>query len=401
MILHCLGCGKTGFQGYSPFCDSCGEMVDVRYDLERVELRASGNPLVRFADLLPVSPAPGWPPVELSYTPCVHATRLGAELGAPRLYLKNETAQPTGTTKFRMALVALAFLREHGVRTFCTSSTGNSSTAFADAIRHFPDMSMLLFTAEAFRTRVNYQESKQITHHVLKDATFVDAFDCAGQFATDLGLTPERGFFNPGRREGLKIAFLEASEQVPAPIDWYVQAVSSAMGVYGCAKAARELHGIGAIARVPQLLCVQQESCAPMARAFGEGSDRILPHHIVKTPTGIAQAILRGNPTKAYPHVRRLVLEHGGDIVAVSEDQIRRARRMVEDLEGISPCFSASTAIAGLIQQLDLGAVPKNDVIMINLTGSDRPPDEEHPVVWLERRGDRWVPAETPGGKRG
>ncbi len=35
------------------------------------------------------------------------------------------------------------------------------------------------------------------------------------------------------RREGLKLAFLEAAEQVPGPIDWYVQAISSGMGVYG------------------------------------------------------------------------------------------------------------------------------------------------------------------------
>ena len=49
--------------------------------------------------------------------------------------------------------------------------------------------------------------------------------------------------------------------------------------------------------------------------------------------------------------MHRIVIESGGGIVSVSEEEIREARRMVEELEGVSPCFSASTAVAGLIKQ--------------------------------------------------
>jgi threonine synthase len=254
-------------------------------------------------------------------------------------------------------------------------------------------MRLYLFTAEEFGDRVDYGVGRQVVPFVLRDATFVDAFNVAGAFATRRHLVSERGFFNPGRREGLKLAFLEAAEQVPAPIDWYVQAVSSAMGVYGTYKGALELCGMGRITRPPRLLCVQQETCAPMVRAFEAGSPVIRARDIVPEPTGIAKAILRGDPTKAYPHVRRIVLESNGGFVAVSETEIREARTMVEDLEGISPCFSASTALAGIVRMVRQGAFPKNDTILINLTGSDRSPAAVPARThWLKPGESGWEP---------
>jgi threonine synthase len=226
----------------------------------------------------------------------------------------------------------------------------------------------------------------------MRDATFVEAFNYAGTYAAENKLVSERGFFNLGRREGLKMAFFEASDQVPGPIDWYVQAVSSAMGVYGTYKGAKELLAIGHIDRLPKLLCAQQTSCAPMVRAYEEGSDAILPHHVVNRPEGIAEAILRGDPTRVYPYVKGIVVESGGDFIAVTESEIREARRLTEDLEGISPCFSASAAVAGLIKKVRSGTFPRKDSVMVNLTGGDRPRTPAAPSIrWLRREGNRWV----------
>jgi threonine synthase len=366
-------------------------MVEVEYDLKAVGLHDSPNPYVRFADLLPVAYLHERMPGDARYTPTIHATRLGAHLGLGSLYLKNETVLPTRSTKDRMAAVSLAYLRERGVRAFCTSSTGNSSTAYAHAIKAHPDMRLYLFTAEDFVQRIQHADHDQVIHVGLRDASFVEAFEWAGKYANAHGLVSERGFFNVGRREGLKLAFFEASEQVPGPIDWYVQAVSSAMGVYGTYKGAKELFGLGRIERLPRLLCAQQEECAPMARAFREGSATIQPQHIVLRPRGIAEAILRGDPTRAYPPVRGIVIESRGDFVSVSEREIREARRMVEELEGVSPCFSASTAVAGLTKQIRAGRFPVEDTVLVNLTGADRtgeaPPSS---VVWMTRDSQGW-----------
>jgi threonine synthase len=292
-----------------------------------------------------------------------------------------------------MAAVVLSFFHEVGVNEFSTSSTGNSSTALAHSIRSYPGCRMYLFTGEDFLNRLSFEESDRVVVFALRGATFVEAFAEAAEFAGRRGIVSERGFFNPARREGLKIAFLEAAESVPQPIDWYVQAVSSAMGVYGTYKGAKEMVAIGRMARVPRLLCVQQESCAPMVRAFEAGSDVIRPGDIVPQPTGIAAAILRGDPTRVYPYVRQIVVESGGSFAAVSEKEIRETRKMVEELEGIQPCFTASSAVAGLIKMARNGTVASGHTVLINLTGADRPQqDPLRNVHWLERTSSGWNP---------
>jgi threonine synthase len=368
----CTACREPLGRSFVPFCPHCGAMSDVEYDLGSAQIYDDKNPYRRFRDLLPVIDTQLLP-ADAALTPAVHATRLGEAVGIPWLYLKDETVLPTGTTKDRMAAVALPYLYECGVRRFCTSSTGNSSTAYAHRISRLPELVMYLFSASQFGDRVQECDTPQVIHFVLEDATFVEAFDAAKDFANRHGLVSERGFFNPGRREGLKLAWLEAVDQVPRPIDWYAQAVSSAMGVYGVYKGAKELHALNRLEQLPRLLCVQQETCAPMVTAWAEGSSRIRPQDIVHRPSGIAKAILRGNPSLAYPHVRTIVIESRGTFVAVSEREIRAARELVEDLEGLSPCFSASGAVAGAMKLRRLGELLPEETVLVNLSGRDRP----------------------------
>jgi len=393
---RCVGCGKEFPHKFTPFC-TCGQMVEVEYDLQNATFYDSTNPYVRYFDLLPIQKPESLIPVQQQATPTLHAKALGGRLGLPWLYLKDETVLPTCTTKDRMAVMVLSFFREVGVRDFATSSTGNSSSALAHYVRYFPGCRIYLFAGEDFLSRLNFEENEQVVVFALRGATFVEAFAEAAAFAERRGAVSERGFFNPARREGLKTAFLEAAEAVPRPIDWYVQAVSSAMGVYGTYKGAKELLALRRVSRLPRLLCVQQETCSPMVSAFEAGSDVIRPEDVVKRPHGIASAILRGDPTRAYPYVRKIVRESGGTFVAVSESEIREARRMVEELEGVRPCFSASTAVAGLVRLTRKGAVPADHTVLVNLTGGDRPPSPPvRNVHWLERTPCGWQPAD-PG----
>ena len=298
-----------------------------------------------------------------------------------------------------MAAISLPYLLENDIKHFCTSSTGNSSSAYAQLITEYPSLKMSLFTGSEFLLRVNYEETPQIDHYVLEDCPFTEACIYAIEFADKHGLTSERGFFNPGRREGLKLAFFEACDQVRAatglPIDFYVQAVSSAMGVWGTYKGAKELKAIGSIPQLPRLICVQQESCSPMAKAYRESSPEIRERHIFHHPNGIAKAILRGNPTKAYPYIREIVLESSGDIIAVSEEEIRKAQKQILDDEGIEICFSASAAVAGLIRSAITGFISGDDIVVTNLTGSDR---REAPVpqnvIRMVKTGGEWVRAD-------
>lgn len=391
-VLKCRDCGAEQPAAYASFC-GCGGLIEACFDLARVRLRDSDDPHRRYFDLLPVRDeyllAPGL------RTRTVHARNLGRRLGLKALYLKDETENRTGTTKDRMASVALPFLYEGGVRHFCTSSTGNSSTGFAQGIGHLPDMKMELFTAQDFADRVHYAPTPQVRHHVLKEASFVDAGEYSIAYADENGLVAERGFFNLGRREGLKLPWLEALEQVSRSIDWYVQAVSSAMGVHGVYKAAREAVALGLADKVPSLLCAQQASCRPMVQAWEEDSPTIQPHHIVKRPHGIAEAILRGNPSRVYPIIREIVIESGGTMVSVVDEEIRAAQAFVLEDEGIRICPAAGTAVAAIAKLAKRDAGLADQKILVNLTGSIREGATPAPIdQWWERRADQWAHSE-------
>ena len=90
--------------------------------------------------------------------------------------------------------------------------------------------------------------------------------------------------------------------------------------------------------------------------------------------------------------MKSIVVESGGDCVSVTENEIREARRLTEESEGVSPCFSAATAVAGLIRQVESGKFPREDTALVNLTDGDRPRTRAaESVRWLRREGDGWI----------
>ena len=371
-LAACRSCGRPFPEGFHPTCE-CGGLVDVIYNLERVRLRSSDNPLLRFFDLLPIRLEQSIHWLGEGNTPTLPARALGRLLGLSHLYLKDETKNPTLTTKDRMASVVLSFFQEVGVREFACSSTGNSSTSFATGVERFPGFKLHVFVGRDFLHRMNFDSTDRIKVYWVEDATFAEAHECAKAFARmEPAVTGEGGFFNPGRREGLKLAFLEGVLDMPESPHWYFQAVSSGMGVYGAWRGAQQLFRLGLLRRLPRLACVQQESCAPMVRSWHAGASHTRPEDIVAEPIGIAEAILRGNPSNTYPHLRSLVAQSGGVFESVTEAEILEAQRMILELEGIEACPSSATTVAAVRKMVAHAELRGDDVIFVNLTGGIR-----------------------------
>jgi threonine synthase len=370
--MACRACGKEFATGFHPVC-SCGGMVDVNYSLRRVRLRDDPNPLIRFFDLLPLRHESNICWLGEGNTPTVLARALGRRLGLDNLYLKDETKNPTRTTKDRMASVVLSYFRDVGVSEFACSSTGNSSTSFARGVEQFPGFKLHVFVGRDFLHRMNFDSSDRVTVYWVEDATFAEAHECARVFAeSNKRVTGERGFFNPGRREGLKLAFLEGSLAMPEAPHWYFQAVSSGMGVYGAWRGAEQLYGLGLRDRLPRLACVQQSTCAPMVDSWRAGSPVTRPQDVVAEPVGIAEAILRGSPIKTYPHLYEVVRASGGTFESVTNDEIREAQRLLFELEGIEACEAASTTIAAVRKMAAGGELRRHEAILVNITGALR-----------------------------
>src|SRR5216117_2447689 len=119
-------------------CEKCGQMLAVRYDLERVATRVSrdalrGRPpgMYRFRELTPLDD--GEEPVTLGEggTPLLPLPRLAAQLGLRHVLAKDEGQNPTGTFKARGLGMAITRARTLVARGFVIPSAGNAGGAAA------------------------------------------------------------------------------------------------------------------------------------------------------------------------------------------------------------------------------------------------------------------------------
>ncbi len=372
--LSCVHCGWDTGPAFLLRCPRCAGALDPVLDLTGAARRDHHEPERAYLDFLPVV-AEDLPDTGLSVaTPCRPAPRLGAAIGVPGLWVKDESRQPTGTTKDRFAAVVTAVFRRFGIKEWVASSTGNSSTALARAVRRDGSVRAHFFCGRDFVADHRMEVDEHVSLTVV-DGGYAQASNTAQRFAADHGLTWEGGFFNWARREGLKLTYLEAYDAMRAAghePDVVVQAISSGMGMMAAHKGATEYQRIGALTRTPRFVMVQQDTCAPMARAWHAGRAELTHADVVERPTGLARAILLGDGRVTYPYMRDIARDSGGAIVRVSQADLVQARTMLAELEGLDVCYSSAATIAALRAEAALGKITSHEVALANLTGRHR-----------------------------
>src|SRR3954451_8677087 len=141
--LTCLRCG-TGYplDDIVTGCARCrseGVAVNLRVDYPASAIRivqdargfdAEERGVWRYHPLLPVTLEHAlW--LGEGETPLTYAGGIGELVGLDNLYLKNETRNPTGSYKDRMAAVTVARAREKGATTIVIASSGNAGASLA------------------------------------------------------------------------------------------------------------------------------------------------------------------------------------------------------------------------------------------------------------------------------
>ena len=141
------------------------------------------------------------------------------------------------------------------------------------------------------------------------------------------------------------------------------------MGAVGVGEMAASQLELQAISRLPRIVGVQQASCSPMVKAFEEDSEIIEERHRIQNPTGIAKAILRGDPSASYPLVRQHVIASKGKLVSVTEFDILWAQRLVSESLNLQIGESAAAAMAAALKMGKAGEVSSSDIVLVNLSG--------------------------------
>ncbi|TKJ29430.1 MAG: threonine synthase [Chloroflexi bacterium B3_Chlor] len=371
--LKCTACGADfSADELINVCLNCGKVLFATYDLERVtstlhkeDLPLRERTLWRYWELLPVATSA----VSLGegMTPIFRAERLGAQLGCPRLFIKEEGINPTGTFKSRGLSVAVSRAKELGAEILAMPSAGNAGAALA-AYGAKAGLETWVFMPAGAPESNKVQCQAHGANLVLVEGLI----DAAGRESQKEG--EKRGWFDvstlkePYRVEGKKTMGFEIAEQLSWRLpEVIIYPTGGGTGLIGMWKGFDELERLGWIGTErPRMIAVQSTACAPIVRAFEEGATRAEPWAAAHT---IAPGLNVPAPFADYL-ILRVIRESGGVAVSVSDQEILSSIRDLARDEGIFACPEGAATLAGLRTLLAARIISGSESVLLLNTGS-------------------------------
>jgi len=368
-------------------CPRDGGNLDVVLDYDTIRQKfqpgdltsRSEGSLWRYLPLLPV-PDPGGEGTPLraaGWTPVFTLKRLAEKLGLERVWLKDESRNPTSSFKDRASAVVVARAREIGAEVIVTASTGNAGAALAGMCAAVGQKAVIFAPKSAPPAKVA-QLLVFGAKVILVDGTYDEAFDLTIQAAQEFGWYCRNTGYNPFTAEGKKTGALEIWEwyhqikdgmvkngEAPseAPLTVFVS-VGDGNIIAGIHKGFKDLMALGWMEKMPRIIGIQAEGSAAIANAFEAGTEKIIP---ISAQT-IADSISVDLPRDGVRAVRA-ARETGGTYIKVSDDEILQAIAALGPL-GIFAEPAGATAYAGLVKAAKQGVVKAGDPILVLNTGS-------------------------------
>src|SRR5918998_4293040 len=216
--LSCRECGHEVELGPHYACPECFGPLEVAYDypqVTRAEIEAGPRNMWRYKALLPVpSDIEQSPNTEPGFTRLLEAGNLRRELGIDRLWVKDDSTNPTNSFKDRVVACALSAARELGAKVFACPSTGNLANAVAAAGARAGIKTVVFIPS-------NLEQPKQVNSAVYTDRLVaVDGnYDDVNRLASEIAGEEDGWAFvkvngRPFYAEGSKTLGYEVAEQL-------------------------------------------------------------------------------------------------------------------------------------------------------------------------------------------
>ena len=369
--LTCRECAATYGLGDLYSCQECFGPLEVSYDfgtVTRAQIEAGPASIWRYAPLLPVAPwAADEPNLAPGFTKLVEARNLARELGMTgRLWVKDDSGNPTHSFKDRVVAVAQSAARRLGRSTLACASTGNLANAVAAAAARAGQRSVVLIPSDL-------EAGKTITTTTYDGTVLAieGSYDDVNRLCSELigePVTDDWGFVNVNLRpyyaEGSKTLGFEIAEQLGWRLpEQVVIPVASGALLTKVDKGFRELVSLGLVEPAEyRIYGAQAEGCSPVAQAFADGHDVVRPVR----PNTIAKSLAIGNPADG-PYALDVARRTGGAIGAVSEQEIVDGIRLLARTEGIFAETAGGVTVATVRRLLASGALdPAAETVILN-----------------------------------
>jgi threonine synthase len=368
-----LVCSRTGAQApldRPAFLSPAGAPWLVDYDLGpeagkafRQRLRSRPWTLWRYRELLPVADFAARVDLGAGGTPLVRLRRLPPS--DVQMWVKEESANPTGSFKARGLSLAVNRARELAAPGVELASAGNAAlalSAYAAAAGLPCRVAVPADTPGGIVERCREFGAEVVT----SPGTLIDA--------ARLLADQDEGYWNlstlkePYRVEGKKTMGFELGEQFAWKLpEWIVYPTGGGTGIVGMHKAFAELERLGLIgSERPRFVVVQMAGCAPIVRAFEEGSSEAEPWAApdtrvwgLRVPRAIGDFL-----------ILKALYETAGRAVGVEEERLPLTTRRAAREEGLEVGPEGAAALTAALDLAEAGVFSPGERVVVFQTGA-------------------------------
>ena len=374
--LTCSGCCKTyAVHAVHTFCPDCQSTLLVQYDLnsarerlDRDEISRRSKGMWRWHEILPVIEEKNQVSLGEGDTALLPLSNLGREHGLSRLYVKEESSNPTGSFKARGLSAAVSKAKELGIKKVIIPTAGNAGGAMASYAARAGMQAMIYMPKDT--PKANIEESRIVGAEViLIDGLISDAAGLAGIKAREEGWFDVSTFKEPYRTEGKKIMGYELAEQFGWELpEVIIYPTGGGTGLVGMWKAFQEMETLGWLKnnKRPRMVSVQAAGCAPVPRAFQKKAAFC---DFWTNATTVASG-LRVPKSFADHLILNSLYESNGTAVAVEDEALMQAQKELAVAEGIFAAPEGAATFAALKELIAQKWVDPNERIVLFNTGS-------------------------------
>ena len=372
--LRCRACGQEAGDGPVFVCARCFGPLEPVYDIEGIRERISRQSLDareatiwRFAELLPVTqlPVSG---LQVRQSPLTDAPRLAARLGLDKLWVKDDSRNPTLSFKDRPVAVAAARAAQWGYHTLACASTGNLSAAVAAAAAAYGLRAVVFIPADLEPAKVAQARALGATV-VRVDGPYDDVNRLCLELTDELeGWAVLNVNLRPYYAEGSKTIAYEIAQQLGwrAPDALFAPLASGSMYTK-LHRGFGELVEVGLLDDAPvRFFGGQANGCAPIADAFDQGTDIVRP---VEKPDTIVRSLSIGSPADGGYAIRQ-ARDSDAAIIGVPDEATIDSIRLLARTEGILTETAGGVTLAALRRAIDEGRVAGHEETVLVITGN-------------------------------
>jgi len=353
--------------------------LDIQYDYEEIKEMLNREDLSRrekgvwkYRELLPVNDPAHVVTLGEGGSSLLPANRLKTKIGVREVWLLDDTRNPTGSFKDRPMTVGASKAVELGYKTVVSASSGNAAASLSAyaaraglaCIAFVPESAsagklaqLTMYGATVVKVRGSESGEDPTVKMLLETCDRYNWYPC-----------PSFGPMNPYQAEGPKTMAYEIAEGLHWKIpDWVFVPVGAGGALAGNWRGFKDFLHLDFIATEPRMVAVQPTGCAPVVRAYEDGVDAMKIGRWER-PKSVAAGLLDPFPWDGDLALHA-IRDSEGTAVAVSDEEVLEAQRLLAKREGIFAEPSGAASLAGLIALIKRGRVESSETVVVEITG--------------------------------